>query len=157
MASTLANVNYEVRRGDTTTFRHSLTIGDTFINSTPVNLTGWSLHGQVKYDINGDDIWVNLDDYLTVTDAANGKWEIYFDATASSTLLPIGSTDAPSAPYDIQLSKDGEEDAFTQTIQSGTLSIIADVTRPPFTALQALINTQEQEQRESEGLVLLNQ
>ena len=127
MAGQTAKVNYEVRRGDTTSFDHRLTIGADLQSSAPIDLTGWELKGQVKYDIDEPATWVDLP--IVIYDAADGRFRIYFNATESSTLIAIGSPDSTIGAYDIQLREIGNEDATTQTIMSGTFSVIQDVTR----------------------------
>ena len=129
MANILAKINYDVRRGDTTSFEHRLTIGTTQADALPVDLTGWELAGQVKY--NPDDVssWVDLTTYLTIHDPTDGRWRIAFTATQAATLIPIGSTDSTSAEYDIQLRKIGFEETTTQTLQTGRFNVLSDITR----------------------------
>ncbi len=129
MASKLAPINYEVRRGDSTTFLHRMTYGSDLSTSQPFDLTGYEIIGQVKYDIDLPNTWVDLP--IVITNPADGRWQFSFTASESTDLLPIGSPNPDSAQYDIQIRKIGEEETTTQTIQAGKFSILKDVTRDP--------------------------
>ena len=129
MASKLAQINYEVRRGDSSTFTHRVTVGSDFSNSLPFDLTDYEIVGQVKYDIDLPNSWIDLP--IVIIDPLDGRWQFSFTASETTDLLPIGSPNSPTARYDIQIRKTNEPETTTQTIQAGSFTVLEDITRDP--------------------------
>ncbi|WP_068871991.1 hypothetical protein [Edwardsiella tarda] len=117
-----AQHNITVYRGDTPTFRYTLTDQREDGSEVAVDLTNYTITGQVRYSPDGD-VWFQLP--ITKTDAAKGIFEIKFTKQLSETLLPAGGVGPDNAPYDLQIENNGA--VFTFMV--GNFTITRDITR----------------------------
>ena len=130
MAITPADISITIRRGDTEkrTFR-IMTGEEDVTGEIPFDLTGYTLKGQARVSPDaplGGPLWELP---ITVIDAPDGRFQIYWTATQTASMDLPDQDEPTSGFYDIQISKDGEEDATTSTFMSGSFTIIKDYAR----------------------------
>lgn len=121
-----ANYPITVRRGDTGTWKFTLTnLDQNGLPTTPIDITNWTFTGKVKKDQTV--IWFTFP--IIKTDAVGGKFEFYIDKSTSESLLPVGSLPPDSASYEVQVSMDNGGQIEVATILLGTFTVVRDLVR----------------------------
>lgn len=108
-----ADQDLTITRGDTETLVVTITTDGT----TPVNITGRTYRAQIRSS--QDSTTIKASFTCTVTSGANGQLTCTLSATDSSA-LPVGI-----AYWDLEENASGT----ISTILSGTVTVVADVTR----------------------------
>ena len=108
-----ADQDLTIVRGDTET----LVVTMTTDGSTPINITGRTYRAQIRQS--QDSTTIKASFTCTVTDAANGVVTCVLAATDSAT-LPVGL-----GFWDLEENASG----VITTVMSGTVTVLADVTR----------------------------
>ncbi|PHS21995.1 MAG: hypothetical protein COA84_14025 [Robiginitomaculum sp.] len=121
---TPAVIPISIRRNDTSQHRFTLTNISDDGTRKPIDVSQWDLLGQAKHDESN----LFFEFPITKIDAANGVIGFSITKAIGETLLPIGSEDSISVPYEIQATTDnGELYEQTGTLISGTFEVVADL------------------------------
>lgn len=108
-----ATQNLTITRGDTETINVTITTDGT----TPVNITGRTYASQIRSNADSTTIAATLT--CTIISAVNGQMKAVLSATDSAALTP------GYYQWDLQENASG----VISTILSGTVTVLADVTR----------------------------
>jgi len=119
-----AEIPIKIRRNDTS--RHTFTMTNIADDGTrlPFDLTDWVILGQAKHTESS----LFFEFPITKIDAVNGKLGFSITKAIGETLLPLGSGDSITVPYEIQGTiNSGTPIAQTGTFITGTFEVIADL------------------------------
>ncbi len=117
----LKSRDIEIRRGDTFSETHTLSLKSASGTLTPIDITGYTFLGQIRESSESADVLATFT--ITITDAEEGEFEVVLSAATTAALETVTMA---VATYNIQYTTPA---GVVKTIDRGMVTFESDTAR----------------------------